>query len=77
MSRCATPARWRIDGDTYEIVNVVDSGYAVPTPACPPRPLRYVIGRDGKLALLLWMEKTDKVAEVQLCYDAVRRSEQV
>jgi nitrite reductase (NO-forming)/hydroxylamine reductase len=31
----------------------------------------YVIGRDGKLALIdLWMEKPDKVAEVQLCYDA-------
>ena len=31
----------------------------------------YVIGRDGKLALIdLWMETPAKVAEVQLCYDA-------
>jgi nitrite reductase (NO-forming)/hydroxylamine reductase len=31
----------------------------------------YVIGRDGKLALVdLWMEVPEKVAEVQLCYDA-------
>ena len=31
----------------------------------------YTIGRDGKLALIdLWMETPEKVAEVQLCYDA-------
>lgn len=61
-----------VDGDTYEIVNTVDSGYAVHiTRMSATGRYAYVIGRDGKLALLdLWMEKPDKVAEVQLCYDA-------
>jgi nitrite reductase (NO-forming)/hydroxylamine reductase len=61
-----------IDGDTYEVVNYVDSGYAVHiTRMSATGRYAYVIGRDGKLALIdLWMEKPDKVAEVQLCYDA-------
>ncbi|MCC6146024.1 MAG: c-type cytochrome [Anaerolineaceae bacterium] len=61
-----------IDGDTHEIVNLVDSGYAVHiTRMSATGRYAYVIGRDGKLALIdLWMEKPDKVAEVQLCYDA-------
>lgn len=61
-----------IDGDTHEIVNLVDSGYAVHiTRMSATGRYAYVIGRDGKLALLdLWMEKPDKVAEVQTCYDA-------
>ena len=61
-----------IDGDTHEIVNTVDSGYAVHiTRMSATGRYAYVIGRDGKLALIdLWMEKPDKVAEVQLCYDA-------
>ncbi|NPV75018.1 MAG: nitrite reductase [Anaerolineae bacterium] len=61
-----------IDGDTYEVVNVVDSGYAVHiTRMSATGRYAYVIGRDGKLALVdLWMEKPQKVAEVQLCYDA-------
>lgn len=61
-----------IDGDTHEIVNMVDSGYAVHiTRMSATGRYAYVIGRDGKLALIdLWMEKPDKVAEVQLCYDA-------
>jgi nitrite reductase (NO-forming) / hydroxylamine reductase len=61
-----------IDGDTYEIVNTVNTGYAVHISRMSATG-RYVytIGRDGKLALVdLWMEKPDKVAEVQLCYDA-------
>jgi nitrite reductase (NO-forming) / hydroxylamine reductase len=51
---------------------VVDSGYAVHiTRMSATGRYAYVIGRDGKLALLdLWMEKPEKVAEVQLCYDA-------
>ena len=61
-----------IDGDTYEIVNTVNTGYAVHiTRMSATGRYAYVIGRDGKLALVdLWMEVPDKVAEVQLCYDA-------
>ena len=61
-----------IDGDTYEIVNKVASGYAVHiTRMSATGRYAYVIGRDGKLAMIdLWMEKPDKVAEVQTCYDA-------
>lgn len=61
-----------IDGNSYEIVNTVNSGYAVHiTRMSASGRYAYVIGRDGKLALIdLWMKKPDKVAEVQLCYDA-------
>lgn len=61
-----------IDGDTYEIVNTVDTGYAVHISRMSATG-RYVytIGRDGKLAMIdLWMEIPEKVAEAQLCYDA-------
>lgn len=61
-----------IDGDTYEVVNHVDTGYAVHiTRMSATGRYAYVIGRDGKLALVdLWMEVPEKVAEVQVCYDA-------
>lgn len=61
-----------IDGDTYEVVSNVDSGYAVHiTRMSATGRYAYVIGRDGKLALIdLWTEKPTKVAEVQVCYDA-------
>ena len=61
-----------IDGDTYEIVNTVDSGYAVHiTRMSATGRYAYVIGRDGRLALIdLWMEKPAVVARVQTCYDA-------
>ncbi len=61
-----------IDGDTYEVVNTVDTGYAVHiTRMSATGRYAYVIGRDGKLALVdLWMEVPDTVAEVKLCYDA-------
>jgi nitrite reductase (NO-forming)/hydroxylamine reductase len=61
-----------IDGDTHDIVAQVDSGYAVHiTRMSATGRYAYVIGRDGKLALIdLWMEIPAKVAEVQLCYDA-------
>jgi nitrite reductase (NO-forming)/hydroxylamine reductase len=61
-----------IDGDSYEVVNTIDTGYAVHISRMSATG-RYVytIGRDGKLALIdLWMETPEKVAEVQLCYDA-------
>lgn len=61
-----------VDGDTYEVVTNVDSGYAVHiTRMSATGRYAYVIGRDGKLALIdLWMETPTKVAEVQVCYDA-------
>jgi nitrite reductase (NO-forming) / hydroxylamine reductase len=61
-----------IDGDNYEVVNKVNTGYAVHiTRMSATGRYAYVIGRDGKLALVdLWMEVPDKVAEVQVCYDA-------
>jgi len=61
-----------IDGNNYEIVNEVDSGYAVHiTRMSATGRYAYVIGRDGRLALIdLWMEKPEVVARVQTCYDA-------
>lgn len=61
-----------IDGDTYEIINTVDSGYAVHiTRMSATGRYAYVIGRDGRLALIdLWMEQPEVVARVQTCYDA-------
>lgn len=61
-----------IDGDTFEIVSEVDSGYAVHiTRMSATGRYAYVIGRDGRLALIdLWMEKPEVVARVQTCYDA-------
>lgn len=61
-----------IDGDTYEVVNTVDSGYAVHiTRMSASGRYAYVIGRDGRLALIdLWMEKPEVVARVQTCFDA-------
>ncbi len=61
-----------IDGDTFEVVNTVDTGYAVHISrmSATGRYI-YTIGRDGKLALIdTWMEIPDKVAEVKTCYDA-------
>lgn len=61
-----------IDGDTYEIVSTVDSGYAVHiTRMSASGRYAYVTGRDGRLALIdLWMEVPQVVARVQTCYDA-------
>jgi nitrite reductase (NO-forming)/hydroxylamine reductase len=61
-----------IDGDTYEVVNTVNTGYAVHISrmSATGRYI-YTIGRDGKLALIdTWMEVPDKIAEVKVCYDA-------
>ena len=61
-----------IDGDTFEVVNTVDTGYAVHISrmSATGRYI-YVIGRDGRATLIdLWMAKPDKVAEVKVCYDA-------
>lgn len=61
-----------IDGDTKELVTIVETGYAVHI-------LRsnatgryfYSIGRDGKITLIdLWMEKPSVVAEGKASFDA-------
>ena len=56
-----------IDGDTYEIVNVLDTGYAVHISriSASGRYL-YVIGRDAKVDLIdLWMDPPQIVADGQ------------
>lgn len=61
-----------IDGDTKEIVNIVDTGYAVHISrlSTSARYL-YVIGRDGKVNLIdLWMKKPDNVAEIKVGFEA-------
>ncbi len=61
-----------IDGDTKELVNIVDTGFAVHIVrySASGRYL-YTIGRDGKATIVdLWMKKPDTVAEVKACYDA-------
>ncbi|MEJ5198190.1 MAG: cytochrome D1 domain-containing protein [Anaerolineae bacterium] len=61
-----------VDGDTFEVVNTVNTGYAVHiTRMSATGRYVYVIGRDGKASLIdLWLEKPDVVAEVKTCYDA-------
>lgn len=61
-----------IDGDTYQIVNIVKTGYAVHISRMgfSGRYL-YVIGRDGLTSLIdLWMEKPAVVAELKAGLDA-------
>ncbi len=61
-----------IDGDTYEVVATLNTGYAVHISRMSATG-RYVytIGRDGKTALIdLWMDPPAVVAEVKTCYDA-------
>ncbi len=61
-----------IDGDTHEVVETVNTGYAVHISRMSATG-RYVytIGRDGKTALIdLWMDPPAVVAEVKTCYDA-------
>ncbi|MDT8897118.1 cytochrome D1 domain-containing protein [Thermanaerothrix sp. 4228-RoL] len=61
-----------IDGDTYEVVTKIDTGYAVHISRMSATGRYvYVIGRDGRLSVIdLWSEIPQKVAEVQTCYDA-------
>jgi nitrite reductase (NO-forming)/hydroxylamine reductase len=61
-----------IDGTTKEIVNIVQTGYAVHISRMSASG-RYVytIGRDGKATMIdLWMARPDKVAEVKTCSEA-------
>jgi nitrite reductase (NO-forming) / hydroxylamine reductase len=61
-----------IDGDSYEIVTVLDTGYAVHISriSASGRYL-YVIGRDAKINLIdLWMDPPATVAEVKIGLEA-------
>jgi len=61
-----------IDGDTKQIVNVVDTGYAVHISrlSSSGRYL-YVIGRDAQVNLIdLWMEKPNNVAVIKVGLEA-------
>jgi nitrite reductase (NO-forming)/hydroxylamine reductase len=61
-----------IDGDTKELVSIVETGFAVHIlRSSASGRYFYSIGRDGKVTLIdLWMDPPQKVAEVQVCYDA-------
>jgi nitrite reductase (NO-forming) / hydroxylamine reductase len=61
-----------IDGDTKEIINIIDTGYAVHISrmSSSGRYL-YVIGRDAKINLIdLWMKKPDNVATIKVGLEA-------
>jgi nitrite reductase (NO-forming) / hydroxylamine reductase len=61
-----------IDGDTYKIVDILDTGYAVHISriSASGRYL-YVIGRDAKVDLIdLWMDPPQIVAEVKIGLEA-------
>lgn len=61
-----------IDGDTKEIINIVETGYAVHISRLSHSSRYiYVIGRDGKVDLIdLWMKTPDRVAEVKIGIEA-------
>ncbi|MFN3263785.1 MAG: cytochrome D1 domain-containing protein, partial [Aquificaceae bacterium] len=61
-----------IDGDTKELVNIVDTGFAVHIIRYSASGrYMYTIGRDGKATMVdLWMKKPDTIAEVKACNDA-------
>ena len=61
-----------IDGDTKEIVNIVETGYAVHI-SRNSNSGRYIytIGRDAKIVLIdLWMKVPDMVAEIKIGLEA-------
>lgn len=61
-----------IDGDTKELVNIVNSGFAVHIlRSSASGRYFYSIGRDGKVGMIdLWMEKPDVVAELKAVNEA-------
>jgi nitrite reductase (NO-forming)/hydroxylamine reductase len=61
-----------IDGTTKEILNTVNTGFAVHiSRSSASGRYMFTIGRDGKATMIdLWMKVPDKVAEVQTCSDA-------
>ena len=61
-----------IDGDTKEIINIIDTGYAVHISrfSTSGRYL-FVIGRDARVNMIdLWMKKPDNVAEIKVGMEA-------
>ena len=61
-----------IDGDTKEIINIVDTGYAVHISrfSTSGRYL-FVIGRDARINMIdLWMKQPDNVAELKIGLEA-------
>jgi nitrite reductase (NO-forming) / hydroxylamine reductase len=61
-----------IDGDTKEIVNIVETGYAVHITR-PSASGRYAItiGRDAKIDMIdLWADPPDRVAEIKIGLEA-------
>src|SRR5690606_20381163 len=61
-----------IDGDNYELVNIVDTGFAVHILRTSATGRYFFsIGRDGKVTLIdLWMEKPVRVAELRPVLEA-------
>ena len=61
-----------IDGDTKEIVNVIDTGYAVHISRLSDSGrYLYTIGRDGKINLIdLWMNPPQTVAAIRIGLEA-------
>lgn len=61
-----------IDGDTKEVVNKIDTGYAVHVAkGSSDGRFWYSMGRDGRMTKIdLWMDPPQVVAEVQIAYSA-------
>lgn len=61
-----------MDGDTYELVAIVETGFAVHIlRSSSSGRYFYAIGRDGRVTLIdLWTEEPTLVAQVQGCFDA-------
>ena len=61
-----------VDGDTYEIINVIKTGYAVHiSRLSDSRRYVYTIGRDGRIDLIdLYMPMPDRVAEIKIGLEA-------
>ena len=61
-----------IDGDTFEVVNIVKTGYAVhiSRPSASGRYV-YTIGRDARIDMIdLWMDPPERVAEIKIGLEA-------
>jgi nitrite reductase (NO-forming) / hydroxylamine reductase len=61
-----------VDGDTYKIINVIKTGYAVHiSRLSDSRRYVYTIGRDGRIDLIdLFMPMPDRVAEIKIGLEA-------
>ena len=61
-----------VDGDTYEIITVIKTGYAVHiSRLSDSRRYVYTIGRDGRIDLIdLYMAVPDRVAEIKIGLEA-------